>query len=77
MESIWVNISMEKDTARENLHGITDKPLMESGKTAKNMGSASGNLQRETTIKENGAIIDRVEKDIIIISEDPSIEDNS
>ena len=77
MESIWDNISMEKDTAKESSHGTMDKPLMGSGKMAKNTDSASGNLPRETTMKENGPTTDRPDKDTIIISEAPNIEDTS
>lgn len=59
----------------ENLYGKMDRAIKEIGDQEKRMATAFGNPQKETIMKENGRIIFKMEKDVIIIKDAQCIED--
>lgn len=60
---------------KENLNGIMEKYFKVSGEMVKRMDLVFGNLQREIFIKDNGEIIDSMEKDTMCIKVDLNFED--
>lgn len=60
---------------KENLNGIMEKYFKVSGEMVKRMDLVFGNLQREIFIKDNGEIIDSMEKDTMYIKVDLNFED--
>ena len=62
---------------KENLNGIMEKYFKVSGEMVKRMDLVFGNLQREIFIKDNGEIIDSMEKDTMYIKVDLNFEDIS
>jgi hypothetical protein len=67
-------MNLVKEVEMENLYGKMDRVMKEIGNLAKRMDTESGNPQKEITMKENGKIIFKMEKDVITIKDVQSIE---
>jgi len=68
-------MNLVKEVGMEYLYGKMDRVMKEIGNLAKRMDTEFGNPQKEIIMKENGKIIFKMEKDIIIIKDVQSIED--
>lgn len=77
MEFTQENFSKERDMEKENLYGTIYKPLRANGEMGKRTALDCGDLLVEIITKANGKIIDKMDKDIMFISEVQSIKGNS